>query len=187
MENENLEVQNAPEMQENETLTAESNEEQVVNDVQNEVQDKTFTQNEVNEMIRARLERNNNSFLKRYGVENKDGLDALIGKAQSYEIMKERYDNLMNENNQLKEKLAFLSNSINPDREEDVKAYFKGKGLEFNNDSLVKELETHPEWRKVVEEGDNTPKTTIKVLGVEHKNRDVQETEAEKRKRIFGI
>lgn len=189
MENENLEVQEMAqpeEMQENETLTAESNEEEVVKDIQEDIQTKSFTQNEVNEMIRARLERNNNSFFKRYGVENRDGLDGLIGKAQSYNVMKERYNGLKDENAQLKERIAFLSNQISPDREEDVRAYFKGKEMEFNEEALIKELETHPEWRKVIQE-DTTPKTTIKVLGVEHKDRNIQETEAEKQKRIFGI
>jgi hypothetical protein len=141
----------------------------------------------INEMIRARLERQNNSFYKRYGVNDRDGLDSLIGKAQSYDIMKERYDSMSQENAQLKEKLAFMSNGINPDREDDIRAHFKGKGIEFDNDSLIKELETHPEWRKVVEAGDTTPKTTIERLGVEHRDRNVPETEAERQKRIFGV
>lgn len=183
--------------QENESLTVGEQEENsnVVDENQpatdtNEPKDDLFNneqQARINEMIRARLERQNNSFYKRYGVNDRDGLDSLIGKAQSYDIMKERYDSMSQENAQLKEKLAFMSNGINPDREDDIRAHFKGKGLEFDNDSLIKELETHPEWRKVVEAGDTTPKTTIERLGVEHRDRNVPETEAERQKRIFGV
>ena len=151
-----------------------------------EVQPKTFTQEQVNKIMRSRLERDRNALLTRYGVKDRDGLDSLIGKAQSYDIMKERYEAKENENYQLKERLAFMSNNINPDREDDIRAYFKGKGLEFNEETLVNELETHPEWRKVVEV-DDKPKTTIQVLGVEHRDRNVPETDYEKRQRIFGV
>lgn len=152
----------------------------------NEVQPKTFTQEQVNKIMRSRLERDRLSLLGRYGVKDRDGLDSLIGKAQSYDIMKERYEAGKNRIAELEERLAFMSNGINPDREDDIRAYFKGKGLAFNEEALVNELETHPEWRKVVEE-DTTPKTTIKVLGVEHRDRNIPETDSEKIKRIFGI
>lgn len=148
--------------------------------------EKTFNQQQVDEMIKARLERRSNSLYRRYGVQNSKELDEAIGKSQAYDVMKERYDGLKAENSQLKERIAFLSNNINPEREEDVRAYFKGKEIDFNDENLVKELETHPEWLKVVEK-DDTPKTTIKTLGVEHKNVNVEETEAERQRRIFGI
>lgn len=147
---------------------------------------KTFTQEQVNKIMRNRVERNRQAMLNRYDVKDRDGLDALIGKSQSYDIMKERYQGLKDENSSLKERLAFISNGINPDREDDIRAYFKGKDLAFNEEALIKELETHPEWRKIVEE-DTTPKTTIKALGVEHRDRNVPENEAEKQKRIFGV
>ena len=148
--------------------------------------EKTFTQEQVNKIMRSRLERDRLSFLNRYGVKDRDGLDSLIGKAQSYEIMKERYNAQKTKIAELEERLAFMSNGINPDREDDIRAYFKGKGIDFNEESLVNELETHPEWRKIVE-ADETPKTTIKVLGVEHRDRNIPETDAEKQRRIFGI
>ena len=147
---------------------------------------KTFTQEQVNKIMRSRLERDRLSFLNRYGVKDRDGLDSLIGKAQSYDVMKERYGAAKTKIAELEERLAFMSNGINPDREDDIRAYFKGKGLEFNEETLVNELETHPEWRKIVE-SDETPKTTIQVLGVEHRDRNIPETDAEKQRRIFGI
>lgn len=165
-------------------------EEEVVEPKQPEVKEqeveKTFTQKQVNDLIKARLERRANSLFKRYGVANSGELDELIGKSQSYDVMKERYGALKDENSQLKERLAFLSNGINPEREDDVRAHFKGKGIDFNEESLKAELQTHPEWLKIVED-DPTPKTTITKLGFDHKDNKVPESEAEKMNRIFGV
>ena len=151
-----------------------------------QIVERSFNQKQVDEMIKARLERSEKSFLKRYEVQNLNELNEAIGKSQAYDVIKERYKDIKAENSQLKEKIAFLSNNINPDREEDIRAYFKGKEIEFNDDNFIKELGTHPEWLKVVKE-DTTPKTTIKALGVEHTKVKVDETEDEKRKRIFGV
>lgn len=148
--------------------------------------EKTFTQKQVDDLIKARLDRRTKSFLRRYGVEKSSDLDNLIGKSQAYDVMKERYTNIKDENAQLKERIAFLTNNINPDREDDIRAYFKGKDIVFNEENLVKELGTHPEWLKAIE-GDTTPKTTIKKLGIEHKNGNTPESEAEKMNRIFGV
>lgn len=180
-----LENQNAG--QEVETATTDvSLEEQTENEDTSDGVEKTFTQEQVNNIMRTRLERDRNAFFKRYGVENRDGLDALIGKSQSYDIMKERYEVLKDENANLKERLTFISNNINPDREDDIKAYFKGKEIELNEDNLLQALATHPEWLKVVAV-DNTPKTTIQSLGVEHGQHKTFESEEEKMKRIYGI
>lgn len=183
-------VENKQEVQVETTQPEESQveekEENQPDEEEEQVAEKSFNQKQVDEMIKARLERREKSFLKRYGVQNLDELDEAIGKSQAYDVMKEKYENIKGENAQLKERLSFLSNGINPDREEDVRAYFKGKEIEFNDENLIKELETHPEWLKVVKE-DDTPKTTIKTLGVEHKEVKVEETEAERQKRIFGV
>ena len=151
---------------------------------QNESQ-KTFTQEVVDNLIKKRLERERQATFKRYGVENRSGLDNLIGQAQSYGVMKERYAKMKEENAMLNEKIAFLTNNINPSREDDIRAYFKGKGLEFSNENLVNELASHPEWLNVVQT-DDTPKTTIKALGVEHKDTRVPESEEEKLARVYG-
>jgi hypothetical protein len=147
---------------------------------------KSFTQEMVDEIVRNRLERDRKATFKRYGVEDRNGLDALIGKAQSYDVMKERYGAIKEENTSLKEKMAFMSNNINPAREEDVRAYFKGKEIEFNETNLVNELATHPEWLNV-KEVNEAPQTTIKSLGVEHTSVNHKESEAERQKRIFGV
>ena len=147
---------------------------------------KTFTQEMVDEIVRNRLERDRKATFKRYGVGDRDGLDALIGKSQAYDVMKERYEGIKTENSALREKMALMSNNINPAREGDVRAHFKGKGIEFNETNLVNELATHPEWLNVPKK-DDAPKTTITTLGVEHTSVTKHETEEEKQRRIFGV
>lgn len=144
--------------------------------------EKTFNQKQVDEIIGNRVKR----IFKRYGVEDKNGLDELVGKAQSYDIMRERYDALTNENAQLKEKIAFLENNINPERQEDIRAYFKGKDMEFSNDNLKTELQTHPEWLKVAEKS-NTPITTIEKLSPERGKVEAEESEESQWKKLFGF
>lgn len=147
---------------------------------------KSFTQEMVDEIVRNRLERDRKATFKRYGVADRNGLDGLIGKAQSYDIMKERYEGIKTENASLREKMAFITNNINPAREEDVRAYFKGKGIEFNETNLINELATHPEWLNVVEHN-GAPQTTIKALGVEHTPIVKHESEEDKLRRIYGV
>lgn len=178
VENQDVQVQVETTQPENKVEETQPKQEQPV--------ERSFNQQQVDEMIKARLERRKNSLFRRYGVQSSKELDDLVGKSQAYDVMKERYANIKEENTQLKERIAFMSNEISPEREDDVKAYFKGKGIDFSDENLAKELETHPEWLKVIEK-DATPKTTIKTLGVEHKDVKVEETEAEKQKRIFGI
>lgn len=144
--------------------------------------EKTFNQQQVDEIIGNRVKR----IFKRYGVEDKNGLDELVGKAQSYDIMRERYDSLTNENAQLKEKIAFLENNINPERQEDIRAYFKGKDMEFSNDNLKTELQTHPEWLKVAEKS-NAPITTIEKLSPERGKVETEESEESQWKKLFGF
>jgi hypothetical protein len=182
VENEEVQVETT-QLEENQV---ENKDVQVDNEGEEQIAEKSFNQKQVNEMIKARLERSEKSFLKRYEVQNLNELNEAIGKSQAYDVIKERYDSIKAENSQLREKIAFLSNNINPDREEDIRAYFKGKEIEFNDDNFIKELGTHPEWLKIMKE-DTTPKTTIKALGVEHTKVKVDETEDEKRKRIFGV
>ena len=148
---------------------------------------KSFTQEMVDEIVRSRLERDRKATWRRYGVQTRDELDGLVGKAQSYDVMKERYEATKTENSSLKEKMAFMSKNINPNREEDIRAYFNGKGIEFNETNLINELATHPEWLNAIEQKEG-PQTTIDRLGVDHQGKPSQrESEDEKMKRIFGV
>lgn len=138
-----------------------------------------LTQEEVNNLVKDRVNKTKEQFYKRYGVSSREELDDLIGKCQSFDEVKERYDNLNVENQSLKQELAFLKNNIDNKKIDDIKIYFKGKELELNEENLINELSTHPEWVKA--------NTSINTLGVEHKETKREETEDERIKRVFGI
>lgn len=147
---------------------------------------KTFTQEEVNNLIKARLDRHKTKLFSRYGVTSQDELDTLIGKSQSYDVMKEKYDSISQENTGLKQRMAFINQNIDPAREEDVRIFFKGKGIELTEENLEKEVNTHPEWLHVATE-DGKPKTTITALGIDHKKHEISESDEEKARRVWGI
>lgn len=149
-------------------------------------ENKTFTQDQVNEFIKARLERENKKLLNRYGVEKKEELDDLVGKAQSYDSVKEEFDKQKQELSSLSEKLAFIENNINENRFDDVRAYFKGKNIEFNDENLKNELLTHPEWLNVVAKSSD-PKTTIEILGSDTTNGIKPQSEEERALKLFGL
>ena len=68
-------------------ITPSGNEQQVSKPIERQ-----FTQSQVNEIMRERIKRTQNSLLNRYGVQSRDELDGMIGKAQSYQIIKEKYE-----------------------------------------------------------------------------------------------
>lgn len=105
-----------------------------------------LTQEEVNALVVERLKKQKDGFLKKYGVDDEMKLDELVGKAKLHDEMKVQLDTLKSSNASLTEKLAFIENNINPERYEDIRIYFKGKGLEFTPDNFVKEIATHKEW-----------------------------------------
>lgn len=150
---------------------------------------KKFTQEQVNDIMRKRIERERNSIIKKfgekYGASDENGLDDIFKKSLSYDVMKERYDNIVNTNKGLEKELAFLRNNIEPSKEDDIMAHFKGKEMEFNEESLKSELQTHPEWLKVVEK-DTTPETTITALSPERQNTP-DRNEAEEMAKLFGL
>jgi hypothetical protein len=154
--------------QENEVVTVDN--EPTPND-----NEKTFNQEQVNAFIQNRL----SSIYGGYGVKDKTELDALVEKAKSFDDFKSKYDSLENEHSKTVEKLTFIENNVNPERYDDVRAYFKGKELVFNADNLIKELETHKEWLKV------EPVTTIKVGNI--KTEQPKATEKEQASKLFGL
>ena len=147
---------------------------------QEEAPIKSFTQEQVNDVVRNRIDR----FYTRYGCKNKQELDDLVGKSQSYDVMKDRYGDLQVENAKLNQELTFIKNNIDEARYDDIKAYFKGKGLEFNNDALVNELATHQEWLK--QEQQPTPTTTIRVMGSEQTSKP-KVSEKDLASKMFGV
>ena len=71
-------------------------------------------------------------------------------------------DLISNENKGLKEQITLTKNNIIPSKQDDVLTYFRGKGLELNDENLAKMLESHPEWLP-----NKTPTTTIIEMGAE--------------------
>ena len=189
MENEEkvLPSQETPENN-NEVLTVDTpKEEESVEEVKaEESKDGTFTQEQLNDIIRARLEKAQQRLFNRYGVTNRDELDSLIGKSQSYDVMKEKYDDLETKNYELEKELAFSKNNINLERQEDIMAYFKGKGIDFNNDNLINELSTHPEWLNPVKV-EAKPKTTIETLGSDSTTEMPKVSEKDEMAKYFGL
>jgi hypothetical protein len=166
------------------TATTDVNANETENNGGNENAEKrNFTQEQVNDIVRERLERANNSLYKRYGVENRDGLDGLIQKANAYQMMDENYVALEKERDGLREELTFMKNNINPDRYDDIRAYFKGKGLNFDQNNLTSELATHQEWLMQM------PKqTTIETIGTNAGQVQNSElSEKEQASKLFGI
>lgn len=141
-----------------------------------------FNQEQVNEFVRSRLDKYEKSLFKHYGVESRDGLNELFGKAQSYSVMAERLKAQRETNSQLLEENCFLKNKVNPEKYEDVRAYFKGKGLEFNEDNLKNELSTHNEWLIQV-----APTTTIKSVGADQNINAPRIDEKEQASKLFGL
>ena len=168
------------------TSTTKNEEVEVEENTEQEETPKTFTQDQVNEMVKARLDRDRKSLFKRYGVEDRNALDDLIGKAQSYSVMEERYNAIQSEVNSLKESNLFLKNNINPERYDDVRTFFKGKELELNEENLANELSTHSEW--ITKSGEEVkPKTTIQFMGNESPKEKPSVNERDLAMEMFGL
>lgn len=138
-----------------------------------------FTQEQVNSIVRERLERDRKNVYDKLGVSDEQGLDSLIEKLKNY-------DSLSSDNASLREKVLFYENSILPNREDDIRYYFKGKGLELNQDTLKSALETHPEWvkAKVVDE---QPKSTTIVPVGSVQSEQPKESEEDMAAKLFGL
>lgn len=145
-----------------ETVATESTTEQTPTVEQTVTPERRYTKNEVIDMMKRRVGRSHNAFFKRYGVENLQGLDELFEKSKQFGSMNDEFGKIQLRNSELMRENAFLRNNINPDKYNDIIAYFKGNDLEFSEDELLKQLPTHSEWLKQA-----APATTIKSLGSE--------------------
>lgn len=115
--------------------------------VENVTSTKAITDKErFNEIIRERLRRDREKLFKDYGVQNQEELDALVGKGEKVNPLEERLSKLSEEVQSYRLEKTFAKNKIRPEKQEDVKIYFKGKGIDLNDDNLTKELATHEEW-----------------------------------------
>lgn len=109
--------------------------------------ERSFTQSQVNELVRKRIERERERIYRKYGFEKAEELDDLVGKGQSYNMMKERLEKIEREAIGYKNELALIRAGVNPSKFDDVKAIFKAKNQELTEEAIKKEMETRPEWR----------------------------------------
>ena len=109
-------------------------------------EEEKFTQSQVNDIVTRRLAKQAEAFYKKYGVNDEDGLNALVGKAKEYDNLNKKYGELSDKSSELNEKYLFNTNSIKKDREDDVRTYFKGKGLQLTDENIKEALKTHAEW-----------------------------------------
>ena len=165
------------EMVENNALTPDADIEQP--DVNQEETPKAYTSEQVKELMKKRIDRSHNSIFNRYGVKSWEELDDICN---NYRSQQNEFGKLTARNSELVRENSFLRNNIEPTKYNDIIAYFKGNNIEFSEEELTKALETHPEWLK-------RPKINLQIksrLGVENQPQ-TQETEEQKRKRLFGI
>lgn len=120
----------------------------------------TFTKERVNELMQKRVERSHQAFFNRYGVKDLSELDGLFAKAKGSDEMKAkieeltkgnadlqtRFDELTNQNRELTKKYALTNRHIKPELYADIETYFKGKGIDINEETLDEELKTHADW-----------------------------------------
>lgn len=144
----------------------------------------TLTPEKVNEIIRERLERQLRGIYDRYGVSDEKGLDDLIELAKGHDALQAERDELSKKVSELTERLLFIQNGISPEREDDVRTYFKGKGIEMSEEALKQCISTHPEWT-----GRQTQRRTFtpKPIGNAEAGERHEETEREKAERLFGM
>lgn len=149
--------------------------------------DKTLTQSQVNDIVRDRLAQREKAFYDRYGVSDEAGMDDLVGKAQFYDTLKAKNDEYESKIAELTEKLAFLSNNIDPERYDDVRTWFKGKGEPLTDIALKDAIVKHAEWLNREQKAQaETPKTAPIVVGEDAGHR-VQQSNEEIAANLFGL
>lgn len=133
--------------------------------------ERTFTQSEVNDLIKNRMLRFQEALLKKYNIGSMDELESYLQKGIGY-------DELKTLNDGMNEKYAFLKNNVDDNRIDDVRTYFKGKGMLMSDEELAKAIQTHPEWTKKA--------STLQSLGAEATNPPKEDLDARASK-IFGV
>lgn len=143
---------------------------------------KTLTQDEVNSIVRERLDRQQKSFYERIGVADDKALEELLNRARGYDDLTKENESLRAQVGQSTEELAFLRNGILEDRYDDVRTWFRGKGEAITQSSLHDVLEKHPEWiSKPIEKT-----VSVEPLGATRGEKP-KETEDDIAQRYFGL
>lgn len=160
------------------TDTAVGTETETVNSEPQVQVEQTFTKDQVKEMMRKRVQRSHNSFFNRYGVKDLNEMDNLFGQAKGYAAKEQELNELNSKYGDLTKRYGYKSCNIDESKIQDIETYFKGKGIEINEDTLREELKTHPDWVHKV--------ATIEKLGAEVATQSEDDGKAEA-ERIFGV
>lgn len=129
---------------------------------------KTFTQEEVNEMIVSRLSRENAKWLKLLGVEKKEDVEALVNNAKAHGELKAQFDELTKERDELvlektnasykrvaekyTDEVDYVFSKVAPEKDEKIEDYEK-RVSEFLNE--------HPSFLKSDKNGKAKISSTI--------------------------
>lgn len=126
---------------------------------------KTFTQEQLDEIIKDRLDKQEKSFLKKLGVDNFEDIGKEIANGKL-----------------ARQELLLSKNNIAEGRYDDVLTHFKGKGQELTDESLKEVVKTHPEWVKPAPAPDK--KGFIDIGHPEHK--EDGKSDVDELNKLFG-
>lgn len=176
---------------------------------------RTFTQEQVNELVgKARAEGRKKGYeqakleaRERYGVDDDEQLDSLFANGSRYGELDARFKDSGNQLKDVRTELAMVKSKILPDRQADVKAILGANGLDVTEENIASLLPTHPEWIAAAQpqqgaplnqgtpnealqqpkDKDWTPEKPIDKLGVEpnQPKEDTGDSEREKAMKMF--
>ena len=171
-----------------------------------EVEEKKFTQAQLNELIGIARQEGRKSALKdmltRYGVNDENELNDVFGRGQQYDVLSDDYENQSGAYKNVLAENALLKTKVPENRWEDVKLILGGKGLEVTEENIASMLPTHPEWQEIVktQEAENSEgetengtgklesgKHTIESISPTDKPEDDDESEKNRLLRIAGL
>ena len=119
---------------------------------------------ELREELRQELMK---EFFEKFGVNDEAEMDNVFGKGQQYDILNEDFTRQGSELAGMREENVLLKSEVIPDKWEDAKLILKGKGLEITPENIETEIATHPEWKGVVDNGQQAVEANpaIKLFG----------------------
>lgn len=152
-----------------------------INNSVSQKQAKTFTQDEVNSIIKERLSK----VAKKYGFETEEELNEAVGKAQSYDITKKELENIKSSLAEKESIITLMSCGIADKYLEIAKTFMQSKNMEINKNTINELLKTYPEWKGQVSDKQPSP-VSYNSLGETNGTQKTELTEDERIKKIFG-
>jgi|SRR5574344_1173318 hypothetical protein len=152
-----------------------------INNSVSQKQAKTFTQDEVNSIIKERLSK----VAKKYGFETEEELNEAVGKAQSYDTTKKELENTKSSLAEKESIITLMSCGIADKYLEIAKTFMQSKNMEINKNTINELLKTYPEWKGQVSDKQPSP-VSYNSLGETNGTQKTELTEDERIKKIFG-